>query len=460
MFIKNLIFDIIVMRKQIFKGDGEMGKIVLMIFVPIVVLLLSSCAFVGNSTNTITVYGYGKVIQGQVASYAMALEAAKTDAQYNAAEIISGFELQGNTTVEKYKLKDKTIEKSLHTYLRGLKIAQSGYDKKNGIVWVKIILNLDNLNTYMLKLTDKSLVIPGVKNDPQIKNVDERIKETPKKVEIKTTTIQGKSKIITLEKLPYIWPINGYVISKFGWKNGVMRYGIQISAKQGEIIKSAREGIVLFAGYIQGLGNCIFIQHKNGWESRYSFLDTIFVKRNQHLDQGAPIGKVGNYALKKGYVKNISLRFDLRYKGQPKDPLQYLPDPMSHIKPEINLVKLFERKLSNLPAMRKDYYMLTAYTAGKESTDKDPSHPLYGITASGERAKPWETIAADPSIAFGTVVFIPYFEDKPNHGIFVVKDRGGAIKGKHFDIYMTQLREALRFGVRRNELVYFIGKER
>ncbi len=422
----------------------------------ILFVILSSCVSVGGNQNTITVYGYGKIVNGQVGSYAMALEAAKTDAQYNAAEIISGFELTGNTTVEKYKLKDKTIDKKLHTFLRGLRVSDSGIDKKNNIVWVKIVINTDNLSSYVFK---NKLIIPGIKNDPSVK-IKGRIKEKPQEIKIKTTDTTGKQKVVTLEKLPFKWPLNNYVISKFGWKNGVMRYGIQIQSKVGEIVHSSREGIVIFAGYIPRVGNAIFIQHKDGWESRYEFLDKIYVKKNQHVNQGDPIGTVGKYALTHGYVHKISLRFDLRQKGQPKDPIKFLHDPVSHLKPDLNLVNEFQRKLNNLSPFRKDFYMLTAYTAGKESTDKDPSHPLYGITASGEKAEAWKTIAADPHIPFGTVVYIPYFKYKPNHGIFVVKDRGGAIKGKHFDIFMPQLREALQFGVHRNEQVYFIGKQR
>jgi murein DD-endopeptidase MepM/ murein hydrolase activator NlpD/3D (Asp-Asp-Asp) domain-containing protein len=434
----------------------ELKKKLSFIFLGLLLFLISSCTFVGGNQNTITVYGYGKMVPNQVGSYAMALEAAKTDAQYNAAEIISGFELSGNTTVEKYKLKDKTIDKKLHTFLKGLIVSDSGVDKKNKIVWVKIELNVDKLNTYVF---NKKLVIPGVKNDPQIK-IKDRIKEKPQQVKIKTTDIQGHEKTVTLQKLPYIWPINNYVISKFGWKNGTMRYGIQIQSKMGDMVKSSREGIVIFAGYIPRVGNAVFIQHKDGWESRYEFLDKIYVKRNQHVNQGDLIGTVGRYGLNDGYVHATSLRFDLREKGQPKDPIKYLHDPLSHLKPEVNLVRVFQSKLNSLANSKKDYYMLTAYTAGKESTDKDPSHPLYGITASGEKAEAWKTIAADPSISFGTVVYIPYFRNKPNRGIFVVKDRGGAIKGKHFDIFMPQLREALQFGVHRNEEVYFIGKEK
>ena len=62
-----------------------------------------------------------------------------------------------------------------------------------------------------------------------------------------------------------------------------------------------------------------------------------------------------------------------------------------------------------------------------------------GITASGLKAKTG-MIAADKSIPFGTKVWIDGLGD------FVVQDRGGAIKGKHFDVYCDTHQAALEIG--------------
>lgn len=111
---------------------------------------------------------------------------------------------------------------------------------------------------------------------------------------------------------------------------------------------------------------------------------------------------------------------------------------------------------------------LSAYTAGKESTGKTPSDPTYGQTAISTPEHPvyareWYTIAAPPEISVGTQIYIPYFSDMPNQGLFIVEDRGGAIKGNCLDIYFgdpeknkTALKRALEFGVR--DLEVFIKK--
>lgn len=69
-----------------------------------------------------------------------------------------------------------------------------------------------------------------------------------------------------------------------------------------------------------------------------------------------------------------------------------------------------------------------------------------GITASGAKASSWYTIAAGKMYPIGTVIYIPYFKNKPNGGWFVVQDRGGAISSSRLDIYMGSHGQALQFG--------------
>ena len=62
-----------------------------------------------------------------------------------------------------------------------------------------------------------------------------------------------------------------------------------------------------------------------------------------------------------------------------------------------------------------------------------------GITACGTLATSNHTVAADPSIPFGTKLII-------NGQLYTVEDRGGAIKGNHIDIFFNTHQEALDFG--------------
>ena len=69
-------------------------------------------------------------------------------------------------------------------------------------------------------------------------------------------------------------------------------------------------------------------------------------------------------------------------------------------------------------------------------------------TASGATASSWYTVAAGPAYPAGTVIYIPYFANKPNGGWFVVQDTGGAITNNHLDIWMDSMGECLNFGRR------------
>ena len=89
----------------------------------------------------------------------------------------------------------------------------------------------------------------------------------------------------------------------------------------------------------------------------------------------------------------------------------------------------------------------SAYTAS--TCGKAPGSSGYGRTASGAMATAWYTVAAGSGYKLGTVMYIPYFANKPNGGWFVVQDRGGAISNNRVDIYMDTYNECIVFG-RRN----------
>jgi 3D (Asp-Asp-Asp) domain-containing protein len=83
-------------------------------------------------------------------------------------------------------------------------------------------------------------------------------------------------------------------------------------------------------------------------------------------------------------------------------------------------------------------------------------YPYDGTTtADGSTPQEYHTIAASSDIPFGTKVYIPYFKNESNGGIFEVEDRGGAIKGDIIDIFFDTYDEAIHFG-RRNLTIYIL----
>jgi len=104
----------------------------------------------------------------------------------------------------------------------------------------------------------------------------------------------------------------------------------------------------------------------------------------------------------------------------------------------VSTAELASQTLANFESFEKVRVLATGYTAGVESTGKDPTHPEYGITYSGVyvRRDIYSTIAADTSIfPLGTILYIP------NYGYGVVADTGSAIKGYKIDLYYETVDE-------------------
>jgi len=97
----------------------------------------------------------------------------------------------------------------------------------------------------------------------------------------------------------------------------------------------------------------------------------------------------------------------------------------------------------------------TAYYAG--SCGKAPSHPAYGITATGTIARVG-AIAVDPKvIPYGTQMYIVTPDGTIVYGFATAEDCGGSIKGNKVDLYFDTARECFSFG-RRNVDIYIIGE--
>lgn len=86
-------------------------------------------------------------------------------------------------------------------------------------------------------------------------------------------------------------------------------------------------------------------------------------------------------------------------------------------------------------------YVVTAYTAGAESTSKNPGDAGYGVTASGQSVQEGHTIACPQELSFGTQVHIPSMGKT-----YTCEDRGADISSGRLDIYMNDLGQAQSFG--------------
>ncbi len=116
------------------------------------------------------------------------------------------------------------------------------------------------------------------------------------------------------------WPAEGKLISTFSNRK-IDRKGINISASKGSAIKAAALGKVVYSGSgLASYGNLLIIKHNESYLSAYAHNEQLLVKEGDSVSKGQRVATMGATGSDK-----VMLHFEVRYKGNPVDPLQYLP---------------------------------------------------------------------------------------------------------------------------------------
>tara|TARA_B100001059_G_scaffold207531_1_gene219083 strand:+ start:239 stop:547 length:309 start_codon:yes stop_codon:yes gene_type:complete len=97
--------------------------------------------------------------------------------------------------------------------------------------------------------------------------------------------------------------------------------GIDIAGQLGEPVKAAADGAVVYAGRgLIGYGDMIIIKHDETFLSAYAHNSRLLVKEGDQVKVGQVIAEMGSSG-----TDRVKLHFEIRRKGQPVDPLTYLP---------------------------------------------------------------------------------------------------------------------------------------
>ncbi|GEM_PF-4035888 len=122
------------------------------------------------------------------------------------------------------------------------------------------------------------------------------------------------------------WPVYGPLSTYFGEPRGrVFHPGIDIDqfGQYGEPVAAAAGGKVEISDWDDwGLGYHLVIKHPNGMTTVYGHMSELWVIEEQDVKAGEAIGAVGST----GYSTGPHMHFEVRYKGQPVDPLRFLLD--------------------------------------------------------------------------------------------------------------------------------------
>ena len=124
------------------------------------------------------------------------------------------------------------------------------------------------------------------------------------------------------------WPVEGryYVSSGYVGRispvgNGYeFHTGIDIPAPEGYDIRAAEDGTVINAGWINGYGNTVIIDHGGGISTLYAHNSSVEVENGQSVHRGDVIALCGST----GYATGSHCHFEVRVNGEHTDPWEYL----------------------------------------------------------------------------------------------------------------------------------------
>ena len=156
------------------------------------------------------------------------------------------------------------------------------------------------------------------------KVVEEDLVTTVKEEPVTEVVLVGtKERPPTVGSGKYIWPLKDSFTqtSGFGSRWGRQHKGIDLAVSVGTTVYAADGGTVVEAQYSGSYGNVVMIDHQNGQETRYAHNSKLLVKKGDKVYQGQPIAKSGNT----GRSTGPHVHFEIRFNGEPRNPLNYLP---------------------------------------------------------------------------------------------------------------------------------------
>ena len=169
------------------------------------------------------------------------------------------------------------------------------------------------------EVTADILLINGVETDREI--LQEQTVQEP----VTEVRLVGTKQIPVGEDGSYstgsmIWPVpsGGLVTGRFGdWRGTHAHTALDIAESYNTTIVATDSGRVISAGWNEGgYGYNVWIDHGNGFTSRYSHCSAVLVEAGQLVGQGQPIAYMGMT----GNATGIHVHFEIKYNGEVVDP--------------------------------------------------------------------------------------------------------------------------------------------
>lgn len=164
---------------------------------------------------------------------------------------------------------------------------------------IAVLLNLNNIDTTAVIKAGQKLLIPSEAYVAK--------KEQPKPI----TSEEDKSKERLARAKGIEWPLENPKVRSITGKVS----GVELTGREGESVKTVREGTVMYTGVYRGFGQVVFVQSKTGLIYSYTGLKTVDTKKGEYVAKGDAIGAVGS-------GNDASIKFMVFQNGVPLDPIK------------------------------------------------------------------------------------------------------------------------------------------
>lgn len=180
------------------------------------------------------------------------------------------------------------------------------YESLMGMESSELVIN----TTHKLDMLKKNIYI-------QSKSLDELVnlyKHNAEKI-LYTPSIQP----VSAKKLKYISSGFGPRIDPI-YGNVRFHQGLDFSANAGTEVYASANGKVVKAGWQQGYGNVVWIDHGFGYTTVYAHLRKCRTSEGKSVTRGEIIGEVGST----GKSTSPHLHYEVHVNGKPVDPINYM----------------------------------------------------------------------------------------------------------------------------------------
>jgi septal ring factor EnvC (AmiA/AmiB activator) len=118
-------------------------------------------------------------------------------------------------------------------------------------------------------------------------------------------------------------PVTGPIRHAFGSMradNRLRWHGIDIESDHGTPITAVFRGRIIFADWLRGFGFLAIVDHGSEYMTLYGHVDVLYKNVGDWVESGEAIAAAGN----SGGVRDIGVYFEVRHKGQPQDPINWI----------------------------------------------------------------------------------------------------------------------------------------